>query len=81
MMRARLYFFETHDVGRADGDLVSEARFAVVSEHMILCRWPPGSGGNGRELAGFAPTSVPFEARHDDGNREGPGDSLSPRPG
>jgi hypothetical protein len=56
-------------------------RHASAAGSINACRWPPGSGGTGRELAGFAPTSVPFEAKHDDGNRESPGVSLSSRPG
>lgn len=35
-LQARLDFFETHDPARADADLVSEAKFLVVREHVII---------------------------------------------
>lgn len=42
-MRRRIEFFRTNDVGRVDADLVSEATFVAVSEHLVASH--EGSSG------------------------------------
>jgi hypothetical protein len=34
-LRSRIAFFQRHDVGRRDADLVGEASFVAVEEHVI----------------------------------------------